>query len=193
MKQITLAIIVIFTASTAAFSQNTHTVIKQDSLTSYSQYEKVNWIFFIDGKIPFWTQFGGEFICFEDMPNEKIIKFEYTIGDIQISTNDLNYIKENSDSIKRLTVKLHYQEFTKKSRNLYIYSFYVSPSYLELGYMVFNITNLNKKKGIFRLGYMKSDGLSTIRYRNDPCIFIEPDCRIGILQTSDTIIMKEVK
>jgi hypothetical protein len=161
------------------------------NLTSYSQYERVNWIFFIDGKIPFYTQFWGEFVCFEDMPNEKIIKFEYTIGDIEISTKDLNYIRENADTIK-LTMKLYYKEWTKKSRNLYIYSFYVPPSDLELNFMVFNIKNLNKKKGTFQFGYKQSNSRSSIGYRKEPRIFTEFDFREGIFQTSDTIIMKEV-
>ena len=162
-------------------------------LTSYSQSENVNWLFFIDGKIPFHTQFKGEFICFENMPNEKIIKFEYTIGDIRISTNDLNYIMENADSIKRLTIKLYYREWTKKSHNLYIYSFFVSPSDLRLNYMVFNIKNLNKKKGIYRFGYEKSNSRSSLRYRKEPRIFMESDWRIGKIHNADTIIMKEVK
>jgi hypothetical protein len=58
--------------------------------------------------------------------------------------------------------------------------------------MVFEIKNLNKKKGIFRLAYEK-DGRSTIRYRKDPRIFIKSDWKIGNWVTSDTIIMKEVK
>ena len=162
------------------------------SLSSYSQYERINWIFFIDGKIPFYTQFWGEFICFENTPKEKIIKFEYTIGDIKVSTDDLKYIRENADSIKLLTIKLYYREFTRKSRNFYIYSFKISPSDFRCSYMVFEITNLNKKKGFFRLGYEK-DGISTLRCKNEPSVFIKTTWKMSDWATSDTVIMQQKK
>ena len=59
-----------------------------NSITIFSQETKINWILFIDGKIPQSIILRGEFICFENTPMEKIIPFEYLIGDIKISEND---------------------------------------------------------------------------------------------------------
>ncbi len=162
------------------------------SMVVYSQYESVNWIFFIDGKLPESTVFSGKFICFENTPKEKIIEFKYTIGDIKILTDDLNYIKENGDSIEKLTVELRYKEFAKKSRNTYIYSFDISSFFLlRFDYVVFRITNLDKKKGIFYLGYSTSE-FDTVWYCKESRIFTRIDTKVHKKgTTNNTIIMKQ--
>jgi hypothetical protein len=161
-------------------------------LASYSQSERINWIIFIDGKLSETTVLSGKIICFENTLNEKIIDFEYAIGGIIVSTDDLNYIKENYDSIKKITVKLYYQEFTKKTSNLYIYPFDVSPTLLSSSYVVLRIFNFDKKKGTFHFGYT-TDEYSTFWYHKEPHIFATIDRQIakrGV--TTDTIIMKRI-
>jgi len=134
------------------------TVLLINSIIGFSQSERINWIIFIDGKIPQSTVLTGEFICFEGMPKEKVIKFEYLVGDIQISEEDFRYIKENGESLGLLKARLFYREFEKHTRNLYIYSFEIAPRLLLpiYDYVVLRITNINKKKGIFYLGYSTS-------------------------------------
>jgi hypothetical protein len=163
-----------------------------NSLFLYSQYERINWIIFVDGKLPETTVFRGEFICFESTSKEKIIQFEYTIGDIKISTENLNYIKENESIIEKLTMKLYYQEFTKKTRNLYIYSVDISPKLLySYDYVAIRIANLDKKKGIFHFGYT-TDEYGTLWYYGEPYIFTKIDTEIHKRGTrNNTIIMKQ--
>ena len=163
-----------------------------NNLFLYSQNERVNWIIFIDGKLPEAIVFHGEFIYFEDTPKEKIIKFEYTIGDIKISTEDIIYIKENESTIEQLTMKLYYQEFTKKMRNLYIYPIIISPKlFFSFDYVVMRITNLDKKKGIFHFGYT-TDEYSTLWYHGESYIFTQNDTKIHRRgTTNNTIIMNQ--
>ena len=129
-----------------------------NSITIFSQETKINWILFIDGKIPQSIILRGEFICFENTPMEKIIPFEYLIGDIKISENDMRYIEENGGNMEFIRVKLTYKEFAKHSHNEYIYSFEIEPRLLLpiYDYVVLRITNLNKKKGTFYFGYSTS-------------------------------------
>lgn len=130
-----------------------------NSITIFSQSERINWIVFIDGKIPQSTVFTGELICFEGTPKEKVIHFEYLVGDITLSENDMRYIKENGENMGLLKVKLSYKEFAKHSHNLYLYSFEIPPRLLLpiYDFVVLRITNLNKRKGTFYLGYSTSN------------------------------------
>ena len=160
------------------------------SLTLFSQKESINWIVFIDEKIPDQTMLNGEIICFEGTIKEKIINFEYIIGDIKVEKTDINYIKENIENTETLTIKLYYKENVKETQILYIYSFKIPLRLLfKYSYVVLEITNINKKKGIFYFDYL-SEYEKTVRLRKKHGLFIVKNSPFFVY--SKEVIMKEV-
>lgn len=160
------------------------------SLIIYSQYERINWIIFIDGKIPEKTVFNCELICYENSSKEKIINLEYTIGDIKILTEDLYYLKENDSLLRdQLIMKLFFTEFTKNSHNKYVYSVRIYPKLLFNDYVVLRLNNIDKKKGICYQA-ISTDDWSNPWYK-EPYLFTKISLKInkkGV--TNDTIFMK---
>ena len=115
----------------------------------YSQDKEINWIFFVDGKIPNETMLSGEIHFQQDSLTKVVIPFNYTIGNITITNNDFQLL--NNNSILNITLTICYSEYLNNSYNKYIYNITVSKNYLNEPYIVFNITNTSKKKQLFYL------------------------------------------
>lgn len=115
----------------------------------YSQDKEINWIFFVDGKIPNETMLSGEIHFQQDSLTKAVIPFNYTIGKITITNNDFQLL--NNKSISNIALTICYSEYLNNSYNKYIYNIIVSKNYLNEPYIVFNITNTNKKKRLFYL------------------------------------------
>lgn len=119
------------------------------SLTLFSQSEKINWIFFIDNKVPNPNMLEGEFLYRNDSL-EKSIKFEYMVGDIEVHNEDFRDLK----SCDSLIIKLKYKEMVGNTLNFYNYSFQVPSRLLfKYDYVVLDIKNINKRKGYFYFDY----------------------------------------
>lgn len=128
--------------------------------------------FFIDGHIASPTTFVGEFVCDEGTENEKRIKFHYVPGDISISNEDFEYINQNIHEDNRITMYIRYKEFKKRSLTTYVYSLEIRPRlfFFHYGYVIFQIDNLNKRKGTFWFRY-ETDYESTPRLKGTHQIF----------------------
>lgn len=114
----------------------------------FGQKEKLNCIIFIDGKLP--TGIYDEYFSYLDEDkNESRIDFEYSIGDIILSKNDINtlYSLQSDDFI---IMNLSYRSYDNES---YSYSGKIRAEWLSYDYLVIRITNLNKKKGKYYFAY----------------------------------------
>lgn len=147
--------------------------------------EKINWIIFIDNKIPKPNMIDGEFV-YKKGEIEKSIKFEYTIGDIEIYKEDYSNLK----SCDNLIIKLRFKELVGNTLNLYNYSIEVPSRLLsKYDYVVLNIKNINKRKGYFRFDY-SSDYEKTIRVKKEKKTNSDPS--IGYKYSTERI-MKEIE
>lgn len=148
--------------------------------SAFPQEENINWTFFIDGKIQPENIATGEFICFANKTNQHIIRFNWLIGHLVISKDDLDYMRQHYDSLNtagNLLVNIHFQKSKKNSLNTYVYSFFSDASLIfNYPYVVFEITNLNK--GNFYLWYY-SDDMMSIPFKSNKRKF-------GLKKTSKT-------
>lgn len=115
----------------------------------YSQNEKINWIIFVNGKIPDVGLINGEIFFQQDSISQVIIPFEYTVGSVIISSKDLQ--KLINQSSLDLKLKICYSEFHNYTRNEYIYIIPISKNFFLEPFVVFNITNISKKKKTYYL------------------------------------------
>ncbi|MBO7134148.1 MAG: hypothetical protein J6W06_08330 [Bacteroidales bacterium] len=130
------------------------------SLTLFSQSEKINWIFFIDNKVPNPNMLEGEFV-YKNGSLEKSVKFEYTIGDIEVRNEEFRDL-ESCDS---LIIKLKYKKLVGNTLNFYNYTFQVPSRLLfKYDYVVLDIKNINKRKGYFCFDY-SSNYEKTVRVK----------------------------
>lgn len=209
MKQVLILLLVVFynalfsqgkpqrvtTDSICGFStESTKITVKLDSALSCQSDKKqecvhLNWIILIDGKIPNYMRQRGEFICETDSSSKnKIIPFDYLIGDIIISEEDYKYI--NNNDFKQIQVLLHYVDHSYQKiageKHLcsvtYTYPFHVNKNLIFTSYVVFNIINVNLKKHIF---YVTHD---CSQYIESSMCILEPT----VYQTSTQLIQQKM-
>lgn len=140
--------------------------------SAFSQERNFNWLFFIDGHIVNHVTFVGEFVFDKGTENEKRIKFDYVPGNISISSEDYEYVTRKIQKDNTITMCIRYKEFNKYSVTTYIYSVEIEPRMLffDYAYVIFQIDNLNKRKGTFWFRYM-TDYESSPGLKNSSKIF----------------------
>lgn len=123
----------------------------------YSQEVKVNCIVFIDGKLPR----GITETYFEINGNgeKKRIDFEYTIGDLLMEKEDLDFlVSEFRDD--EIDMYLTYRNYNDE---IFHYNGMVRPIFFTYDWLVIRITNLNKKKGEYYFAYSTPDVIMPFR------------------------------
>lgn len=112
-----------------------------------AQMQSINWLFFIDGKLPQPIQCTGE-IIFTDTSTYSInsIPFEYKINHIQVLQCQIDSLL--STQIQIVTVRLYFREWMKKSHNTYVYTFNVPLRFIFEEYVIFDIVHRGKYFGI---------------------------------------------
>ena len=102
----------------------------------------------------------GEFV-YKNGSLEKSVKFEYTIGDIEVRNEEFRDL-ESCDS---LIIKLKYKKLVGNTLNFYNYTFQVPSRLLfKYDYVVLDIKNINKRKGYFCFDY-SSNYEKTVRVK----------------------------
>lgn len=141
----------------------------------------LNWIFFIDGKLPNFHDLEGYFSCGEDsLIDGKIVKFQYITGDLNIPKEDFKYIINNKK--EKIRIVLRNKEYDLYSRDdilyrtnekLFIYTFEIDANLFLQSSVVFNIFNINRKKGVFGVTYTSPQYWTNYRDIDikDPSIF----------------------
>jgi len=126
------------------------------SLMAYSQSEHINCTIFIDGKLPDLDVLRGDFSFKDSTQKERIIPFEYVIGEIHLSSDDWKYLHSlapQDDLCTNLTYK------SKNGQKLH-YTGLLKIAWLDYRYIIIRITNLNKKRDEFYFG-VSTPGIST--------------------------------
>ena len=126
------------------------------SLMAHSQNEHINCTIFIDGKLPDLDILRGCFSFTDSTQKERIIPFEYVIGEIHLSLEDWNYL-HSLDPQDNLCINLTYN--SKGGHKLH-YTGILKIAWLDYRYIIIRITNLNKKRGKFYFG-VSTPGIST--------------------------------
>lgn len=127
------------------------------SLGLSAQNQSVNWLFFIDGKLPQPIQFEGEIVLKENTSTNSImsIPFEYMISHIQVPQCQIDSLLSSQSQI--ITLKLYFHEWRKKSRNTYVYNFDVPLRFIYEEYVIFDIV---RSGNYFSIQYDTSSGVN---------------------------------
>lgn len=136
-------------------------------IISFSQYEYVNCIIIIDGKLPIGT-IGG-CIIYNDITKERNIDFICIPGQIMIETKAMNVLNVLPDTTT-LTIHINHTEFYKyQQRKIYNYTTTLSLKLLrqKKNYLIFNITNLKKEKGIYYFDYLSSGEMKKWQWKKE--------------------------
>lgn len=146
-----------------------------------SIYKHLNWTFFIDGKLPYFHELEGYFVYNKDsVIDYKTINFQYITGDLKISKEDFEYIVNNKK--EEIRIVINYEEYDQYCRDnvlysmnekLFIYTFEIEPKLVLQPSVVFNIFNINRKKGIFGVTYTSPQYWTNYRDLDikDPSVF----------------------
>jgi len=131
---------------------------------------RINCVIFVDGKIPNYSMGGN--IEYRDSTNGvHVVNFSYNIGEIIFSEEDIK-ILQSLPTNTPIKINLKYTEFKrgapKRKYNYFIKDFGL-PMLLESGFVIFNITNLNKRKKTYNFGFY-TDTLSRIPHKKEPKI-----------------------
>ena len=138
-------------------------LLKLCILTVYSQYESINCVILIDGQLPINTLSGQ--VIYED----KAVDFISIPGQILIESKEMKDIEVLCDTIT-VTVNINHTEFYKhQQRKQFNYTTKLPISLLrqQNEYIVFNITNINKKKSIYYFDYISSSGVKKWQWRKE--------------------------
>ena len=122
----------------------------------FAQKEYINCIVMIDGKLTS-TDLQGYIEYVDTMQQMQTIKIDcHTPGVLGFSTEDMLTI-QNLPEMQAITIHFDFTEFIYKKRfkkNVYHYSYsFKIWDLLKRCYIVFSITNLNKKKRIYYFDY----------------------------------------
>ena len=132
-----------------------------------AQSQSVNWLFFIDGKLPQPIQCKGEIILKDTSTcSIKSIPFEYKINHIQVQQCQIDSLLSTQSQI--VTVKLYFREWRKKSHNTYVYTFDVPLRCVFEEYMIFDIVRRGK---LFSIQYYTSSGVNLQTCQKNTPIF----------------------
>jgi len=138
------------------------------SVTSlYSQSEMLNWIFFVNKKIPDVSMLSGEIIFQQDSSVHTIIPFDYSVGCIKISKENLHLIY--NDTISDFYLRIVYSEYLRKTHNKYVYKIPIEKRFFTAPYIIFDIKNISKRKRKFFLEIL-GDGYK-IRFTHNRLFF----------------------
>lgn len=121
-----------------------------------AQMQSVNWLFFIEGKLPQPIQCKGEIIL-KDTNTYSInsIPFEYKVNHIQVLQCQIDSLLSTQSQI--VTVRLYFCEWRKKSHNTYVYTFDVPLRYIFEEYVIFDIV---RRGNLFGIQYDTSGGVN---------------------------------
>jgi hypothetical protein len=157
------------------------------SFSSFAQFENINCIIFVDGKL---TRYISGFVEYNNEFNQKdTANFYCDIGMIRFKTTDFEKLRSLPDTATlpnttNIVIHLNYKEWQKKNCIGKVYHYSTSIPWIVLFYdknspIIFSITNFNKKKGIFYFDWMVSNfqkGWSE-GYNKKHQIFYEWPCR----------------
>jgi hypothetical protein len=124
------------------------------NLSSFSQIERINCTIFIDGKLPDGSWVYDEYFSYSDsLGVVKKIKFDYVLGEIQLTSENAKIIHSLSSED---TIIINFTHKKYKGGN-FNYSGTIKVAWLSYQYLVIRITNLSKKKGDYYFGYSTPD------------------------------------
>lgn len=154
-----------------------------------AQIQSVNWLFFIDGKLPLPNQCKGEIILKDTCAHSIIsIPFEYKINHIQVLQCQVDSLLSTQSQI--ITLKLYFHEWRKKSHNTYVYTFDVPLRYIFEEYVVFDIV---RRGEYFGIQYDTNSGVSRRTCQKKNPIFHQIEVAIHRKGcTNDIIELKQI-
>lgn len=113
-----------------------------------SQCNHVNCIIFVDGKIPDCYTIRG-FFEYDNGNLNEIINFDYSIGEMNFSTESKNFIDSLNDK-EDIILNLNYLDLENRQ---FSYRKKMKVKHLRDIFLVIRITNLNIKKEEYYFGY----------------------------------------
>lgn len=114
-------------------------------MVSNAQKSSVNLIISVDEKIPT-SSIVVNHITYTDSKGKlhKYSNLKYLQGSLSIPKEIFEKLK--SDNIKDMYLSIEYWEYCKDKRKDYSYEIEIKKSYLEYGYLILYLFNLDKKK-----------------------------------------------